>query len=117
MLEVGNHPIFKLYLSGGREIRIYYNGVVEGCDDLVGIANHIDFLPICLAPMIPGETARDRYLRVCLPYKRYFSKSHAVSGSPTLNSSGSSVSEGAFDSSARSMESALSHSADATGEK
>lgn len=33
-------PIFKLYRRSGT-VCIYANGHVEGCEDLIGIANHI----------------------------------------------------------------------------
>lgn len=114
MPELGNNPIFTLFLTGNREINIYYNGHVEGCDDLIGIANHIDFAPLVFAPVIPEETARDRAQRVLEPYEYYFSKSRSSSVEPTKSLSNSiSSTVGASDGS-RAMEPL--HLSVATGE-
>lgn len=122
MSEAGNHPIFEITEPDGREIKIYYNGRVDGCKPGTKIANYIpnlvkSFIYGASLTEVIGETARDRWDRAFQPGTRYYSKSHAVEASPTSRSSKCFSDEGASHSSALSEVRMLRHATEASGEK
>ena len=121
-IEADNHPIFEITEPDGREIKIYFNGKVDGCKPGTGIANYIPnlvqgFIYGASLTAVPGETARDRWERCFQPGIRYYSKSHAVEASPTSRKSESFSDEGVSHSSARSGVRMLRHATEASGEK
>src|SRR5687767_2528324 len=90
-------PIVRLYTNEG-EIRIYANGVVEGCAGLVGIVNHISSVSRSVEALLP------------------FSKAMHSAQSPILTSKKGNESSGGLHSVA-ATESHSAHSSDAVGEK
>jgi|ERR1041385_1266420 len=112
MSEAGNNPIFEITEPGGRRISIFYNGRVQGCKPGTSIANYIPNLVEGLIfkacqTEFEGESAREKWDRAFHPGIRYYSKSHAVSSSPTARLSESFSDEGGSHSSARSEVNAL----------
>lgn len=77
--NLSNHPIFEITEPDGREIKIYYNGRVDGCQPGTGIANYIPnlveaFIFKEVIADVSGETAKEKWERAIEPGVRFYSK-------------------------------------------